>query len=371
MKLSLLKEKLLKALSTVLRIVSNQVTLPILSNVLISSDNGRLKIAATDLELGIETWIGAKIIKDGSITIPAKLLYELINSISDEKIELEVADNKITIIGKKSHSTIKGMAANDFPLIPRIKNPLISIKIKASVLKNAIAKNSFASATDETRPVLTGILLKITKENYILASTDSYRLCEFKIPHKQKITNATEVIIPRRTMLELARIATNDEDEIKIDIGENQIVFSFGNIYFISRIIEGSFPEYEQIIPKKFDTIINIEKSLLMQSLKGAVLFSRDSANNIKVSCDKDKNSMLIKAYSQQVGENQSEIAISKFTGNNIKFAINASFLGEAISSISQNILELKLINAQSPILIKALKDPDYFCIIMPLRQEE
>lgn len=371
MKISLVREKLIKSLGSVLRIVSNQVTLPILSNIMLSSDNGRLKIAATDLELGMETWIGAKITKEGSITVPAKLFFELVNSITDEKIELEVIDNKIKINGTKTKSMIKGLSANDFPLIPRIKSPIITSKINSGILKNSISKTGFASATDETRPVLTGVLLKFTKDNYTLAATDSYRLSEAKIPHTNKLKNDLQVIVPKRTMNELIRIIDDNEDEVNVEVGENQIVFSLGDIYFISRIIEGSFPEYEQIIPKKFETELEVNRKELIDRLKTAMIFSRESANNIKVKIDSKAKVLSIKSYSQQLGENESEINLSKTTGNNVNFSINASYFIDALNAISGDFVTLKLVNSISPILIKSEKDVNYLCIIMPLRQEE
>lgn len=370
MKISFVREKLVSALGLVLRMVSTQVTLPILANIKLSTDKGRLKISATDLEIGIETWIGAKIIKDGSITIPAKLFFEYLSSIDEEKVELTAKDNKIDVIGKKTKTQIKGLAASEYPLIPQINDELVSFKIDSQKIKEAIANCVFACAQDETRPVLTGVLIKIDKNNFTFTATDSYRLCETKIEHSEQIKNETQIIAPKRTMNELTRIVTDTKDDIEVKIGENQISFNMGQIYFISRLIEGSFPEYEQIIPKKFSTDIVVSKDNLLNRLKTASLFSRDSANNIKANVSKETKQIKISSYSQQIGENESSLDIEKIEGKNISFSVNAGYIIDVLNVINEEKAVLKILNKESPIYVSGSKKTNYFCIIMPLRQE-
>ncbi len=369
MKVILIKDKLIKAINTVIKMVSNQVTLPILSNILLTTENGRLKISATDLEIGIETWIGAQIVEEGTVTIPAKLFFEYISSISEEKITIEEDNNKINITGTSIKSVIRGLPANDFPLIPKIKKPLAEINIDAKDIKNNLSKCLFACATDETRPVLTGMLLKITKESYIFAATDSYRLNEIVIKHAEKNINPMDVIIPKRTLVELMRIIADSEEKIKIIIGENQIVFEFNDTYFISRLVEGTFPEYGQIIPKKFNLTMEMVKSELVKQLRTASLFSRDNANNIKLSCSKDKK-IIIQSTSQQLGNNRSELNLKSFDGKEIDFSVNALYLLDVLGAIKDENIIIKLVDAQSPILIQSSNDLNYTAIIMPLRQE-
>lgn len=369
MKITFLKEKFIQSMSVAIRMVSNQVTLPILSNVLLKIEDGQLKISATDLEVGIETWVGAKIEEKGAVTIPAKLFFDLLNSIDDEKITLTEKDNKITIKGKNTKSIIKGLSASDFPLIPKIKNPIASFSINAQTFKKAIIKNSFTPASDETRPVLTGIFFKSTKDNFILAATDSYRLSENKIAHSEKNVKETNAIIPKRTMVELTRIIGSYNDKLNILFGENQVAFELNGIYYISRLIEGSFPEYEQIIPKKYSLLITIEKEKLLNSLKTANLFSRESANNIKIEVKKEKG-IIIKSYSQQVGENESEVNTKNISGKEQKFSINSLYLQDAINALEEKNIKIEIVDPQSPIKISGEKNKNYFCIIMPLRQE-
>ncbi len=371
MKISFVREKLVSALGIVIRMVSTQVTLPILSNIKLSTNKGRLMISATDLEIGIETWIGAKIIKDGSITIPAKLFFEYISSIDEEKIELIAKDNKIDIVGKKTKTQIKGLSASEYPLIPQIKDDLVNFKLDSQKIKEAINNCSFACAQDETRPVLTGILFKIDRQNFTFTATDSYRLCETKIKHDQKINKEIQTIIPKKTMSELSRIISDLEEEIEIKIGENQISFDMGQIFFISRLIEGSFPEYEQIIPKEFSTTILTDREDLANKLKTASLFSRDSANNIKVQASQDSKKLTISSYSQQIGENESQLDVEKIDGENIDFSVNASYIIDVLNVVNDNKIILKILNKESPIYVSGNKTTDYFCIIMPLRQDK
>lgn len=371
MKISFIREKLVRAMGVVLRMVSTQVTLPILANIKLDCDEGRLKISATDLEVGIETWIGAKITEKGSITLPAKLFFEYLSSIDEEKIDLETKDNKIKITGQKTKTQIKGLSSSDFPLIPKIKDTIINLKIDIQKFKKAIINCSFACAQDETRPMLTGILFKITKDNYILTATDSYRLCETKIKHNQKNIKEIQTIIPKRTMNELVRIIDDIKEEAEVIIGENQISFNFGQKYFISRLIEGSFPEYEQIIPKKFITTLVVNKNDFVNRLKIASLFSRDSANNIKIEVSKDKNILSISSYSQQVGDNESQLDIKNLIGENINFSVNAGYILDVLNIIKKEQITIKILNKESPIFISDDEKSNFFCIIMPLRQDK
>lgn len=367
MKLSCLKNNLLYAVSLVARIVGTKVSLPILSNILLLTDKGRLKISATDLELGISTWIGGKIEKNGSITLPTKLFSEFISTIPDEKIIIEVAEKKAIIKSKNTQSIIRGLDAVDFPCIPEIKTPLIIITIKAQKLKTALEKTVFACAIDETKPALAGVLFKIKKEEMILAATDSFRLSEHKIKGI-KSANVKEFIIPKRTASELARIIGENEEEIKLKVSDNQISFELENTYFISRLVEGNFPDYTQIIPKSYKTTVTVDKTKLFQALKTASLFSREAANTINIKIDDKK--IDIYATSQQLGENRSEIVDIKKEGKKIKFSINASFLLECLNMVGEEKIELKIVDETSPILIKPQKNTTFFFLVMPLKQE-
>lgn len=368
MKLSCIKENLQESINIVGRIVSPRGTLPVLNNILLQTDLGRVKLSATDLEIGINTWVGAKIDKEGSITIPARLITDFINTNDDKKINLSLENTTLTLESEKHKAHIKGIEASEFPLIPEVKKGL-SIEINAQDLKKSIAEISFAAAIDETRPVLTGILIKIKGKEMKMVATDSYRLAEKTINLGSSQEKNIDLIIPHRTMNELARIIPASEEKIELRIGENQILFNFTNTQLVSRLIEGNFPDYEQIIPRKSQTKAIINKNNFANAIKMASLFARESANNIRLKID-PKGKVEIIAVSQQVGDNISHIE-AKATGETVEIAFNSKFILDVLAVIQDEEVILETSDKLSPGMIKPSKDKNYIYIIMPLRVEE
>ena len=367
MKLSCLQEKLNEGLNIVGRIVSPRGTLPVLNNILFKTDFGRLKLSATDLEIGINTWIGAKVDKEGVITIPSRLITEYISTNNDETIDMELKDTTLTLQSTRYKANIKGIEASEFPSIPEIKKDNI-FEITSSVLKNAVVQVVFACAIDETRPVLTGVILKIKDNKLKLAATDSYRLAEKTINLEKKSDAEVNVIIPQRTMNELARILKENEEKVEVKIGDNQISFSFGDTQLISRLIEGNFPDYEQIIPQKSSLKITVNKDELTNIMKMASFFARESANNIKLKTS-GKNQLKVAAVSPQVGDNISTIQ-AEIDGSEIEISFNAKFILDALGVIKEEKVTLHFNDKTSPGIIKPIKNNNYQYIIMPLRVE-
>lgn len=368
MKLSCTQEKLNKALNTVNRIVSPRGTLPVLNNILIQTDKGRLKLAATDLEIGINTWIGAKVDKEGAITIPSRLISDYISTNNDETIELEQKDTTLSLKSSRYDANIKGIEASEFPLIPEVKKEA-TIEISGNNLKETIDQVTFSAAIDETRPILTGVLLKAKDNQLKLVATDSYRLAEKTVHLEKKIAEEINVIIPQRTMHELSRIITSDEEKVEIRIGDNQIQFNFGDIQLVSRLLEGSFPDYEQIIPKKSETKTVLTVADFANSIKMASYFARESANNIKLKITAGQN-MEVSAVSPQIGDNLSSVE-AKITGKSVEIAFNAKFVLDVLSVIGCKEVVLETIDKTSPGVIRPVKEKDYLYLIMPLRVEE
>lgn len=368
MKLSCTQEKLNKGINIVGRIVSPRGTLPVLNNILFQTDNGRLKISATDLEIGINTWIGAKIEHDGAISIPSRIISDYISTNNDETINLELEDTTLYLKSDKYQAHIKGIESSEFPLIPEVKKEP-QVVIKSKDLKDLISHVVFSAAIDETRPVLTGILLQIKDNKLKLVATDSYRLAEKTLNLEKKSKEDVNIIIPARTMNELSRILSQDDDQVTIKIGENQIHFSFSDTQLVSRLIEGSFPDYEQIIPKKSDTKTTIKVKDFANAIKMASFFARESANNIKLKISKGKNIEVI-AISPQVGDNISTTS-AKTEGKEIEIAFNAKFILDALNVIKEDEIIIETIDKSSPAIIKPLKDKSYIYLIMPLRVEE
>jgi DNA polymerase-3 subunit beta len=379
MKLSCKREKLSLGLSIVGRMVKQRATLPVLSNVLLSSDKGQLKMVATDLEATISHWIGAKIDEEGAITVPARTLAEYIATSTDETVTLVSEGADVSVKGSRHFATIKGLPAEEFPIIPQVKGGK-PIKVKAEKLKNAINCVVMAAAQDETRPVLTGVLLKVKGEKLLLVATDSYRLAEKTISldgsaeMSSDFSQKGEVIIPQRTLADVARVLSSltagesqDETDVEIVAGENQVQFKFGEIEFISRQIEGAFPDYEQIIPKDFVMKCEIDKNEFVEAIKMANIFAREAGNNVKISVS--ESDFLVSAISAQVGNSETHIkAVSK--GSSLSVAFNARYLLDALTVMNAERVNFDLSGSLSPGLIYSKDEEGFRYVVMPLRSE-
>jgi len=368
MKLSCTQEKLNKGLNIVSRIVSPRGTLPVLNNILLQTDKGRLRISATDLEIGINTWIGAKVENDGAITIPSRLITDFVSTNNDEAINMELKETTLNLKSDKYKANIKGIESSEFPLIPEVKKDSLA-EIKSNDLKEAVNQVVFASAIDETRPVLTGILLNIQNNILKLVATDSYRLAEKTIILEHKVKEEINVIIPNRTMNELGRILSDDNEKVELKIGENQIHFSLGDTQIISRLIEGSFPDYKQIIPKKSETKIVLNVADFTNAIKMASFFARESANNIKLKTS-GVTKIEVLAVSPQIGDNISTLD-AKIEGKEVEIAFNAKFVLDVLNTIKEEEIILETIDKSSPGVIRPVKEKNYLYLIMPLRVEE
>ncbi|MDD5693339.1 MAG: DNA polymerase III subunit beta [Patescibacteria group bacterium] len=365
MKASVLKENLAKALSVAGRVVSTRGSLEILSHIMVSTEKGRMRISATNLEIGINYWIGGKIEKEGDITIPARLFTDVVNSISSEKIDISIEEMDVKIKSENDNLSIKGVSAEEFPLIPSIKGEPLLV-INSGILKDALNLVNFAAALDEARPVLSGIYFNLDGDNLILAATDSYRLAEKKIKLEVKSTNKKEIIIPAKTMIELSRILSDLDEDIKIYIDDNQVLFAAKDIEFTSRLIEGQFPNYQQIIPGENETKAIINSNEFSNAIKVATLFSRESANSINIFI-KSKGEVEIKAISSQIGESDTVIK-AEIIGKDGEISFNGKYLLDVLTNLKSPKVSFEMSGKLSPGTIKSEKNDDYVYIIMPLR---
>lgn len=367
MKLSCTQENLNKGINLIGKIIGLRATLPILNNLLLATDNGRLKISATDLEIGINAWVGAKVVEEGSITVPARLIQEFVNTNNDKTIDLVLDNTTLNLKSERYKANIKGINAAEFPLIPNIKKKVF-VQIDSAVLQEAITQTVLACAMDETRPVLTGVLFKFQQDELKVVATDSYRLAEKKIKLEQKVDKDTQIIVPQRAILELNRILQTQEAKVDIYLDENQILFVTGDVEFVTRLIEGTFPDYEQIIPQKTPTEATIAKQDFSNAIKMASFFARESANNIKLAFEKSK--LQIIATSPQVGDNVSRVD-SQTTGPLVEIAFNAKFILDFLGAIVAEKVVVATNDKTSPAIFKSAGDKSYLYIIMPLRTEE
>ncbi len=367
MKVACTQENLNRGLGIVNRIATTHATLPVLANILISSDKGRLKFSATDLEIGIISWIGAKIDEEGGLTVPARTLADFISTNADKKIDLEIKDTTLHIKSEHYEANLKGIEASEFPLIPSIKGDPIG-ELPAQKLKQAIVQTVFATSTDETRPVLGGVNLRFDKKEVKLVATDSYRLAEKTLKDATGFSQTANVVVPARTMTELARIIQDEDETIQVFLNENQILFALPDTQLISRLIEGTFPAYERIIPQSFQSKAVVSLTELSNALKMASLFARESANNIRLMLK--KGTLEIVAISPQVGDNLANLP-AETEGKELEIAFNARFILDALSVISSATVTLELNSIKDaerkPSILRPSQDKNYLYLIMPL----
>lgn len=368
MKLSCTQENLIKGVSIASRIVGTRGTLPILSHLLLNTEKGRLKLIGTDLEIAIITLVGAKVEKEGSLTVPGKLFNEFVSSIGDKTIELEKVNNSLKVFSENVSAELNGLDPQDFPLIPQIdeKN---SITISARELKSAINEVIFAVAYDETRPVLTGVYCIVEKSQLTLVATDSYRLAERRINYQSQEIKPCQVIVPSRTMHELIRLLDISGEDVKISFTPTQISFTLDTIQIISRVIEGNYPDYQQIIPKESKTKIVVESKKLQSALKLAISFSRDVSNNVRLQI-KEGEPMKIIAASAHVGSSIIKVEKDQ-TGEDLEIAFNGKFLLDILTAISDEKARMEFNGNLSSVVILPEKQTGYKTLVMPLKLEE
>lgn len=366
MKIECTQGNLQRALSLVSRTVGTRSTLPVLANILLRTEKGRLRLSATNLEMGISTIVGGRVEEEGDITLPAKLLSEFIATNPDEIIQLSTKDDEATL--KSSHFTaqIKGIAASEFPAIPEITSEF-EADVSSSELKQAITQTVFSAAVDETRPVLAGMLVKIKADEMRLVATDSFRLAEKTLKLDKKVTSETEVIIPARTMIEVVRLLEDEANPVRLRLGENQVAFSIGETYLISRVVEGSFPDYEQIIPKELPIKTQANRGELVNAMKMSTLFARDAAGSVKIKISAKQIEVL--ATSPQLGENKSTVQ-AETKGEELEIAFNARYFLDALLVLSGDKVDLGFVGKLNPCVLRDITDPNFQYIIMPLRVE-
>lgn len=367
MKATILQTNFAKSLNSVMRVVSNRATLPVLNNVLIIADSGKLTISATDLEIGITSKITGKVDTDGKITVPAKLLSDFVVNNRDNSIDINLKELNLNLKSEHFEANIKGIDAEEFPTIP-VSQSKAYIKINATDFAEALRKVSFAAASDDTRPVLAGILLKFSDKELVITATDSYRLAEKKIILEKQVGDK-EVIVPAKTMNELLRIISQNEpdQDVEMILDENQIFFNIGDVSIVSRLIEGNFPPYQQIIPSQSKITAKAEISELLSALKMSALFAKDVANNIKLSID-DKQ-ITIKSAAGESGDTTSKIT-AETAGGKLTVAFNARYLIDVANVLSGKTVIAKFTDDSAAAIISSDKDENYLYLAMPLKTD-
>lgn len=368
MEIVCLQENLKKGINTIQNIIGKNLTLPILNNILLVVEKKRLKLVSTDLEMAITHWTSGKVKKEGEITLPAKLLSDLVNNLPNKKIEIKTKDSSLQIKCENFKSIIKGMDSKEFPIIPKIKNGSV-MKIKTSELKQALSQVvNFASLSD-IRPEISGIFMDFNSKGIKFVATDSFRLGEKILllkGNKHEIKKA--VIIPLRTAQELIRILSEQDKEemVEILIEQNQILFKTPDSQLISRLIEGTYPNYEQLISKQFETSLILNKEEFTNLVKVSSLFS-SRINDIKLRVIPKKSLVEISAQNVEVGENLSEIK-GEIKGKETEIVFSHKYLLDGLNNILGDKVMFGLNGEANPGILKPAGDPSYIYVIMPIK---
>jgi len=361
------QERLTKALNIVSRVAaSTRAALPVLSNILIRAEDKKLTLTATNLELATVHSLGAKIYKEDTITVPAKLLAEFVSNLPrGVDVGMAAKDNKLTIKAGQYKSMMNGIVADDFPELPKIdEKKAVTFRLGVEDFKAAIQEVVVASSNDTTRPALTGVYFNTHKGALYIAATDGYRLAERKFI--EKVVSEVFTIVPTTSLQEVLRSITDDVEEIEILFDDAQVRFRLGEIEITSKIIDGNFPDYRQLIPKKTDVVVELGKEELVRMTKAAALFARDSGGSVVCETKKTNKRFSISAVASELGENTSYLETE--VSEDGKVVLNSRFLMDALNAIGEEVLSFGFSGKLSPVVIRNTKNKDYTHIIMPLK---
>ena len=373
MRVVCLQENLAKGLSTVSRAIATQTTLPVLANVLLRTDSAQLKLSATDLEIGINCWIGAKVEQDGAITVPARLLSGFVNSLPTGRVEMTASARTKTLhIRCAQHeANIKGIDAAEFPLMPDFSEER-PVKLPPDVLRSMIEQVTPAAASDESRPVLTGVLTSLRGDELSMVASDGFRMSLRTTSLPTMAPEPQSVIIPAGALRELAHIAADEKDEVEMCLAQarNQVFFRGTKAEMLSQLVEGRFPDYERFIPRAHATQAAMDTSQLADAVRLSLFFARDSANIVKVHITPGENGAMgrvkIDATSAQMGDNVSEIE-ADVEGKEEEIAFNARYLLDVLSVIHSARMTLETTTPSSPAVIKPVGGEDFLHVIVPI----
>jgi DNA polymerase-3 subunit beta len=373
MKVTVLQENLARGLSIVSRAVSPRSTLPVLANVLIATDEGRLRLSATNLELGITCWIGAKIEEEGSTTVPSRTLSDLVGTMPDPQVSLTLNTQNQTLNVRSGSSTndIKGIDAQEFPPLP-VPDFEDAILINVADFKEMIQQVAFAASTDEARPVLMGVLVTVEKNLVTMAAADGFRLSVRKAALSAEVPAPVSAIIPARALNELARIAADGEQMIQMVLpkGRGQVVFRIKDAELVSQLVDGTFPDYQQIIPRSHKSRTLISTVSLLKACRQAEIFAREGSNvvrlDIKTNGEMQPGEVEISAHSEETGSNETLVEAT-VDGTPLLIAFNVKYLREVLEVIKTPNVAIETSAPNAPGVVRPVGDDDFLHVIMPM----
>ena len=383
MKLSCLQENLARGLGVVGRAVASRSTLPITQNVMLSSDQGMLRLSATNLEIAITTWIGAMIEEEGAITVPHRLLADLVNSLPSDRVDLDLrgpdpddpnagGGSVLHLSCGRSRTHINGASADDFPPIPQVDSGFAT-NIDPSVLRQGIGLVAFSAASDESRPVLTGVELKLEESNIVMAAADGFRLAVYTGQLSEPVAEALKVIVPARTMNEIQRLASEQSAPVQVTLSpeKGQVMFKLEHVEVVSQLLQGNFPNYDQLIPERYETRAVMELDDLKRATQSAAVFARDGSNIVRLEMMPQESGeggqLKVSARSEEVGDNLDELDIDQLDGEDAKIAFNVRYLMDIVNVLGRGKVALEVTNSSSPGVFRPADSDGYVHVVMPM----
>ena len=368
MKFICLQQNLKEGLAKVTKAVATRTTLPILSNVYISAEAGSLKLAASNMETTIVTWVGAKVEEEGQITVPAKLFSEFINSLREGTVNGEKDGNNLKIVAENAKSTFNGTTADEFPSLPLFQESTL-FQLNPEVFEDSVKKVAFASAIDDSRPVLTGVLFSVDKDKAFMVGVDGFRLSEVKFNIENTVESGTKFIVPAKTLIDASKLMASSTEVVSVALlqEKNQILFQSSEQIVSSRLIDGEFPDYKQIIPDNHKTTAKFTYDDFQNAVKLASIFAKDSANIIKMMIDVKNQEIVISSNTADIGENETKFK-AEIKGEDLEVAFNSRYVIEMLNNITTEEFLFESEGPINPGVFKPVDQKNFLHIVMPVR---
>ena len=373
MQVTCLRENLSRGLANVSRAVASRATLPVTQNVLLEGDNGQLKLTATNTEISISTWIGAQIEDEGSITVPARMLTDFVNSLPGETVTIDFQPESagVKVSSGKFNGDISGIPAEEFPPIPEVSGG-VSVAIPADAFKGALERVVFAAATDDSRPVLTGVKIELKEKSFIVAAADGFRLAVETGELTEAIDGEIGIIVPAKTLAEVERLLGDGSSTISLstDSNDRSAKFRLDSSEIVTSLVQGTFPDYEKLIPTSWSTRASIDLSQMSQATRAASIFARDGSGIIRIMINPGEadaaGAVKVIARAEEVGANENEVEAS-VEGDETKIAFNSKFLSDVLNVIEGDDVKLETTTPSSPGVFRSPKHENYTHVVMPM----
>jgi len=367
MKFNVSRDSLADKLQTVSSVVSTRTTLPILGNLLLKAEGESVQISATDLDLSVTCNVPARVSKSGVTTIPARTFSEMVRELADDDVAVNVTNNRVEIKSGQGVFRISGMPAEEFPKLPALP-PTGEIRMPGDQLRSMVRKTAYAVSVDSTRPALNGILWQTNGKSMHMVATDGHRLARVSVPEDRLGGHKGELIIPPKALALVIKILGDNESDVGITFGEKNILFHVGDAVVTSRLIEGPYPNYEQVIPKTNDKRLVVDSGTLMAGVRRVAVLSNSLTHQVKFAISNGK--LELSAANQDIGGEAKEVLACQYEGEDLEIGYNANYVLDILKSFDSGEVVFELATSVSAGLIRAKesRDDDYLCLIMPLR---